>query len=62
MASRSPAPSRTPRAEAELRLAEGSYTIRPQPVDGLMGTAADVALVVTATPETVVISYDTGIR
>jgi hypothetical protein len=31
-------------------------------VDGLMGTAADVALVVTATPETVVISYDTGIR
>jgi len=47
---------------AELRLAEGSYTIRPQPVDGLMGTAADVALVVTATPETVVISYDTGIR
>jgi hypothetical protein len=47
---------------AELRLAEGSYTVRPQPVEGLMGTAAEVALVVTASPEPIVISYDTGIR
>jgi hypothetical protein len=31
-------------------------------VEGLMGTAAEVALVVTASPEPVVISYDTGIR
>ncbi len=47
---------------AELRLAEGSYTVLPQPVEGLMGTAAEVTLVVTASPEAVVISYDTGIR
>jgi hypothetical protein len=47
---------------AELRLAEGRYTVQPQPVAGLMGTAAEVALVVTASPEPVVISYDTGIR
>ena len=47
---------------AELRLAEGRYTLRPQPVEGLMGTAEEVALVVTASPEPIVVSYDTGIR
>lgn len=47
---------------AVLRLAEGTYTMRPQPVDGLMGTAPEVTLVVTASTEPVVIGYDTGIR
>lgn len=47
---------------AELRLAAGSYKVRPQPVAGLMGTAPEVALIVAASPEPVVIGYDTGIR
>ncbi|MEO8247623.1 MAG: hypothetical protein ABI622_10955 [Chloroflexota bacterium] len=50
------------RGRADLHLAIGSYTVRPQPVEGLMGTAAQVALVVSASPEALVISYDTGIR
>ena len=47
---------------AELRLAIGSYTVRPQPVEGLMGTAPEVTLTVTESPEPLVIAYDTGIR
>jgi hypothetical protein len=47
-----------------VSLVPGSYTIVPQPVDGLMGTAPSVEVVLTdgADPAHVVISYDTGIR
>jgi hypothetical protein len=48
---------------AFVGLAPGSYTMQPQPVDGLVGTAPEVTAEVqdrVATP--VVISYDTGIR
>lgn len=47
----------------ELALDPGSYTLEPQPVEGLMGTAAPVSFTVedgTSTPLTV--EYDTGIR
>jgi hypothetical protein len=48
---------------AFVGLAPGSYTVQPQPVEGLMGTAPEVAADVldgVATP--VALSYDTGIR
>lgn len=47
-----------------LRLAPGEYQLVPQPVEGLMGTAAPVALTVRAgeAPAPVVVAYDTGIR
>ncbi len=49
-----------------IRLAVGSYTITPQPVDGLMGIAPPVEVVVpaTGTPGSgpLMIEYDTGIR
>jgi len=46
-----------------IELAPGSYRIVPQPVDGLMGTAAPVDFVVDAgEPTELQISYDTGIR
>lgn len=42
---------------------EGTYWLDPQPVDGLMGTAAGVAFRVLAGDETgVTLYYDTGIR
>jgi hypothetical protein len=45
-----------------LALAAGTYTIRPQPVPGLMGTPADIPLVVDRSTPALIISYDTGIR
>ena len=43
-------------------LAHGSYLVRPQAVDGLMGTPAEVELVVGEGPVGLTVSYDTGIR
>ena len=44
-------------------LPPGRYELRPQPVDGLMGTAPPVSVIVTTgQPAEVTISYDTGIR
>jgi hypothetical protein len=40
----------------------GSYTVRPQPVPGLMGTPAEIRLVVDSSTPTLAIGYDTGIR
>jgi hypothetical protein len=47
-----------------LRLAPGDYQLVPQPVAGLMGTAAPIALAVRkgVAPAPLVVAYDTGIR
>jgi hypothetical protein len=46
-----------------VELAAGEYRLIPQPVAGLMGTAAEVGIVVHETDVDVgLISYDTGIR
>ena len=46
-----------------LTLPPGSYTLVPQPVEGLMGTAAEQDLLVVNTSRTGIdVSYDTGIR
>ncbi len=47
-----------------VALAAGSYELVPQPVEGLMGTAAPVEVTVEegVPGERVEISYDTGIR
>ena len=47
-----------------LSLAPGAYRLEPQPVDGLMGTAAPVDFFVQLgePPTDLVIVYDTGIR
>ena len=46
-----------------LPLAPGTYTIKPQPVEGLMGTATEQSITVTAgAPVRLDIDYDTGIR
>jgi Carboxypeptidase regulatory-like domain len=44
-------------------LQPGSYTLEPQPVQGLMGTAAPMPFTVTDGAETfLAVGYDTGIR
>lgn len=47
-----------------LRLAPGSYRLEPQPVEGLMGTAApiDFSLELGGSAPELLVSYDTGIR
>ena len=46
-----------------LDLPPGTYTVQPQPVDGLMGTAPPVSVtLVSGQSEQVTVSYDTGIR
>jgi hypothetical protein len=46
-----------------LGLQPGDYTLEPQPVEGLMGTAASVAFTVTDGAQTFLeVDYDTGIR
>jgi hypothetical protein len=47
-----------------ISLAAGSYELVPQPVEGLMGTAAPVEVTVEegVRGERIEISYDTGIR
>lgn len=46
-----------------LGLQPGDYTLEPQPVEGLLGTAAPMAFAVTEGAETfLAVSYDTGIR
>lgn len=46
-----------------LALAAGAYRLVPQPVDGLMGTAVPVEVVLAAGDRAeVTLSYDTGIR
>jgi hypothetical protein len=46
-----------------LDLPPGVYEVRPQPVDGIMGTAPAVRVTVaTDEPAEVTIAYDTGIR
>jgi len=46
-----------------LPLVPGRYTIEPQPVEGLMGTAQAVTVQVTAGPPLEMnLDYDTGIR
>ncbi len=47
---------------ATLHLAAGSYTLVPQPVEGLLGTAAEVAITVDGALEPIIVAYDTGIR
>ena len=50
--------------EARLAIESGRYILVPQPVDGLLGTAAPVEVTVREGTEAdpVTISYDTGIR
>jgi hypothetical protein len=46
-----------------VALAPGTYRVIPQPVDGLLGTAAEQEVVVEAQAlAEIVVSYDTGIR
>lgn len=45
-----------------LSLPPGPYTVEPQPVEGMMGGAAPVAVTVGDGITTVDVSYDTGIR
>ena len=47
-----------------MSLEAGEYRLVPQPVEGLMGTAAALEIVVAdgAPGEPVTIGYDTGIR
>ncbi len=46
-----------------IDLQPGSYTLEPQPVDGLMGIAAPMPFTVTSGAEThLAVAYDTGIR
>ncbi len=46
-----------------LGLLPGDYTLVPQPVEGLMGTAAPMPFTVTDGDETFLdVGYDTGIR
>jgi hypothetical protein len=49
---------------ATVELAPGRYVLVPQPVEGLMGTAApiEVTLVEGMAGEPVTVAYDTGIR
>jgi hypothetical protein len=47
---------------ASVALPAGRYTVRPQPVHGLMGTPRDIPLVVDGSTPALTISYDTGIR
>jgi hypothetical protein len=47
----------------QVELAPGTYAVRPQPVEGLMQTAASVSVnVAIEDPAEVTLSYDTGIR
>ena len=50
--------------EARLAIESGRYLLVPQPVDGLLGTAAPLEVTVREGTETdpVTIAYDTGIR
>lgn len=50
--------------EFSIPLAPGRYVLRPQPVEGLMGTAqpVDFTIPVGGPPVTLDIAYDTGIR
>jgi hypothetical protein len=50
--------------QALLAVESGSYILVPQPVEGLLGTAASVEVTVREGAETdpVTIAYDTGIR
>jgi hypothetical protein len=47
-----------------IGLPAGSFTVVPQPVEGLMGTAAPVEIVIVLDddPEPLTVVYDTGIR
>jgi hypothetical protein len=46
-----------------VTLSPGTYTLMPQPVEGLMGTAAELSLIVVDGPVTGLdLAYDTGIR
>jgi hypothetical protein len=49
---------------ASIGLPAGSFTVVPQPVEGLMGTAAPVEIVIAPgdDPERLTVVYDTGIR
>ena len=52
-----------PEGRFSIDLEAGEYRIIPQPVAGLMGTAAEVGVVVNETDVDVgLIAYDTGIR
>lgn len=47
----------------EVSLAPGAYTLVPQPVDGLMGTAPPQSFEIAAgEPTELIVTYDTGIR
>ena len=45
-----------------VALAPGTYTLKPQPVAGLHGTAPQQVIVVNAADVDVMVRYDTGIR
>jgi len=47
-----------------VSLPAGRYQLVPQPVEGLLGTASpiDVVLAMGVEPEPVILAYDTGIR
>ncbi len=45
-----------------MALSPGTYTVKPQPVPGLLGTAPPQAIQLTDTQIEVTVRYDTGIR
>jgi hypothetical protein len=54
----------TPDGTFRVELPEGSYRLVPQPVEGVMGTATPIDLLVVAGEpiSDLVVAYDTGIR
>lgn len=52
----------TPQGTFTVELAPGDYTLVPQPVDGLLGTADPQPFTVGSDPVELDVTYDTGIR
>jgi hypothetical protein len=48
--------------KTSISVPAGSYTVRPQPVPGLMGTPAEIRVVVDGSTPPLIFGYDTGIR
>jgi hypothetical protein len=52
----------TPRGTFTIELQPGDYTLMPQPVEGLLGTAGPQPFTVGDDPVELDVAYDTGIR
>lgn len=51
-----------PTGRFNIRMPAGTYTLTPQPVDGLMGTPTPLTITVSRAVTGVDFAYDTGIR